>query len=142
MASRSSSAHKGYYTAVGLSAGFLAFTTYVMMDDSWGWFFAAGLVGIATGIAFVFITQYYTSGSWRPVQEIANASKTGPATNIIIGTAVGFETSPIHASTRLGHALGLRSDPVGCTAGLRSGRRVAILPGRPRWQGRRRAAAR
>ena len=48
------------------------------------WFFFCGLVGIVTSIAFVYITQYYTAGSWRPVQEIADASKTGPATNIII----------------------------------------------------------
>src|SRR5207249_2475129 len=41
--------------------------------------------------------QYYTAGSWRPVQEIANASRTGPATNIIIGTAVGFETTALTA---------------------------------------------
>ena len=52
-----------------------------------------------TGIAFVYITQYYTSGAWRPVQEIADASRTGPATNIIIGTAVGLETTAATALT-------------------------------------------
>ena len=34
-------------------------------------------------VAFVYITQYYTAGWFRPVREIAEASQTGPATNII-----------------------------------------------------------
>ncbi|HEY8884735.1 MAG TPA: sodium/proton-translocating pyrophosphatase, partial [Chloroflexota bacterium] len=36
---------------------------------------------------------YYTAGGGRPVQEIARASLTGPATNAIAGIAVGFETT-------------------------------------------------
>src|SRR2546425_1779919 len=57
----------------------------------WVWFGLAGTVGILLSIAFVYITQYYTAGTWRPVREIAAASLTGPATTIITGVAVGFE---------------------------------------------------
>ena len=82
---------RGYYVAATLSAVFMVGVTNVMLGYiSFAW---AGLVGIATSVAFVYITQYYTSGSWRPVQEIARASKTGAATNIIAGTAVAFETT-------------------------------------------------
>ncbi len=57
----------------------------------WVWFGLAGTVGILLSIAFVYITQYYTAGTWRPVREIAAATLTGPATTIITGIAVGFE---------------------------------------------------
>ncbi|MBI5285430.1 MAG: sodium-translocating pyrophosphatase [Chloroflexi bacterium] len=87
----------GYYVVSALSVVGLFIATKVMLGDAWYWFFFCGLVGIATGIAFVYITQYYTAGSWRPVQEIAQASRTGPATNVIIGTAVGFETTALTA---------------------------------------------
>jgi K(+)-stimulated pyrophosphate-energized sodium pump len=89
----------GYYIVSILSVVGLFIATKVMLGDVWYWFFGCGLIGIATGIAFVYITQYYTSGSWRPVQEIARASRTGPATNIIIGTAVGYETTAATAIT-------------------------------------------
>ncbi len=83
--------NRGYWATTLLSVVGLAITTYLMMDaptavttngiPSWVWFFAAGIVGLATSIAFVYITQYYTAGAWRPVQDIAKASRTGPATN-------------------------------------------------------------
>ena len=44
----------------------------------WVWFFFAGVVGLATSVAFVYITQYYTAGSCRPVREIAEARRPAP----------------------------------------------------------------
>jgi K(+)-stimulated pyrophosphate-energized sodium pump len=118
--------NRGYWVTTLLSVVALAFVTNVMMDTAgttgefgipaWVWFFFAGVVGLATSVVFVYITQYYTSGAWRPVREIAEASKTGPATNIISGTAVGFETTAVTAIT-IGIALFV-SHWLGSQAGL------------------------
>lgn len=83
--------NRGYFVAAGLSAVFMYLVTTQMLGSTW--LVLAGLVGLVTSLAFVFITQYYTAGGGRPVQEIARASLTGPATNAIAGIAVGFETT-------------------------------------------------
>src|SRR5688500_7135288 len=117
--------NRGYWVTTILSVVALLFTTNVMLQTNgnapsgipvWLYFFGAGVVGLLTSVAFVYITQFYTAGSFRPVREIAEASKTGPATNIISGTAVGFETTFVTAIT-IGIALWL-SHFLGTQAGL------------------------
>ncbi|MBE3559843.1 MAG: sodium-translocating pyrophosphatase, partial [Ktedonobacteraceae bacterium] len=90
----------GYFITCALSIVGVFLVSYLMlggagvtanMMPAWIWFGLAGTVGILLSVAFVYITQYYTAGTWRPVREIAAATLTGPATTIITGIAVAFE---------------------------------------------------
>jgi K(+)-stimulated pyrophosphate-energized sodium pump len=88
--------NRGYFVAVVLSAIAMILTVWAMLGDApggWGWLAGAGLIGILASIVIVFVTQYYTEGKYRPVKSIVQASRTGPATNIVTGVAVGFEST-------------------------------------------------
>ncbi len=85
--------NRGYFISIGLSVVGLIVAVLVMLGSEYAWLIGAGLIGLAASVAIVFITQYYTEPGHRPVDEIAEASRTGPATNIVSGTAVGFETT-------------------------------------------------
>ncbi len=133
-----SSLNLGYYITLVLSVAFMGVSTYSMLNEKggWHWFFFAGLVGILTSLAFVYITQYYTSGSFRPVREIAQAAKTGPATTIISGTAVGFETTApsaiaisiaLFAAFKLGEQWALQTQLVDAPHGGIFGTAVATM---------------
>jgi H(+)-translocating pyrophosphatase len=48
------------------------------------------LSGLWSGLFIGYTTEYYTSNTYRPVQEIAESCETGAATNIIYGLALGY----------------------------------------------------
>ena len=87
---------RGYLITSILVAIALYFVTRSMLsgvngDVNFIYFYFAALTGLLMSVVFVYITQYYTEYRFRPVKEIAKASITGPATNIIAGVAVGLE---------------------------------------------------
>ncbi|PJZ75530.1 sodium-translocating pyrophosphatase [Leptospira neocaledonica] len=53
------------------------------------------IVGLFSGMFIGLITEYYTSHSYKPVREVVDASKTGAATNIIYGLALGYQSSVV-----------------------------------------------
>jgi len=58
---------------------------------NWHVFFCI-MCGLWSGMIIGYITEYFTSHSYTPVRELANACKTGAATNIIYGLALGYKS--------------------------------------------------
>ena len=80
-------------TGLFMIVGTFFLTRWVFMGDLT--LFYAVVSGVVSGILIGAATEFYTSGDYASVKEIAAASETGAATNILAGLGVGMKSTTI-----------------------------------------------
>jgi K(+)-stimulated pyrophosphate-energized sodium pump len=83
--------NRGFFMSAALSAAAVFVISLVYLDD---WRPAAAVViGLVLASVIQLLTQYFTDTKYKPVQEIAESTVTGPATTILSGFSVGLEST-------------------------------------------------
>lgn len=107
-----------YVTAVLHAVGFAGAAKW-LLGAHWVYFFACGVLGVATGVAFFAVTQYYTEHRYRPVRELSEASRAGPSLSLLLGIATGIEGAVVPLLAVVVAALG--AFHLGAATGLAHG---------------------
>ena len=87
---------RGFLSSAAISVvlfGILGFLYMRQVPGGWWRPFLATAVGVLLAIGIDRLTEYFTGSHSAPVREIRKATNTGPATTILSGIAVGYESS-------------------------------------------------
>ncbi len=57
--------------------------------------YLCSVMGLVSGMIIAAFTEYVTSHSYRPVRELAETCKAGPASNVTLGLALGYMSTVI-----------------------------------------------
>jgi K(+)-stimulated pyrophosphate-energized sodium pump len=83
--------NRGFFLSAAISAAAVFVISQIYLDD---WKPAAAVViGLVLASVIQILTQYFTDTKYKPVQEIAESTVTGPATTILSGFSIGLEST-------------------------------------------------
>jgi len=119
----------GFLSSAAISVvlfGIIGF--FYMQEVPGGWWrpFLATTVGVLLAIAIDRLTEHFTGSHGRPVQEIRKATNTGPATTILSGIAVGYESS-VWSSLVIGVTIFVSILTFGGISGIPAGEAVTFV---------------
>jgi K(+)-stimulated pyrophosphate-energized sodium pump len=100
--------NRGFWLASALTVVISFFVAQNVVHNIRVWW--AVVVGVALAVAASLITEYFTSTERKPVHEIAESARTGPATTVLSGISAGLESSVwaiIAIAIAIGCAIGL-----------------------------------
>lgn len=94
---------KSLSVGTNLSAALIAVLTFVVLYllgfENWWQLSLSVISGLLAGVIIGKATEYYTSHSYKPTQQLAESSQTGPATVIINGIGLGMISTCIPVVT-------------------------------------------
>ncbi len=88
------SLRRGTYISAVISAIASAILIYTLIPENTG-VFGSVLSGLLAGVLIGFFTEYYTSDNYKPTQKLSASAKTGSATVIIDGMALGMLSTAV-----------------------------------------------
>jgi K(+)-stimulated pyrophosphate-energized sodium pump len=83
--------NRGFFISAAISAAAVFVISGIYMDDLRP--AVAVLFGLILASVIQILTQYFTDTKYKPVQEIAESTQTGPATTILSGFSIGMEST-------------------------------------------------